>query len=230
MSIAGGHRFSQYRPFPPEPDNDPWWSRLDRKTIILFVLAFGVPATLYVAVKIMMFQISWQQPAKEAPVAVMAASHQPTSDVARADLVDKSWRNLEPALRLSKVTIEDNNNLKINSRPAQLYGFQVIPRSKICTHKNGERWACGQRAYVALLNAMGSTTVDCRQNDKGAPIDIDAPRTFVCYLPGTDLAELMLRQGWGTVPEGVNDPRYLAAAEMARARQSGMWRPLPSSP
>lgn len=194
----------------------------------LLALFFGVPAILFIGLKLVAIQFAAAKRGSAEPDRTIVSTPVPPESVAAID-VDTSWVNLDPAYRAYKVTIGDDSSLKLNNRPARLYGLDVIPRSKICTYANGDRWACGQRAYVALINAMGSTTIDCREKDKGAPINADAPRTFICHL-GTDLAELMLRQGWGTVQEGVVDARYAAAAAAARVRQAGMWRPLPSSP
>lgn len=189
---------------------------IDRKTLRHLALFFGVPALLFIALKL-------------AAVQFAAAKRGPAVPDRTGSIDVTNWSRLDPAYRAYKVTIGDDSGLTLNNEPARLYGFDVIPRSKTCAYANGDRWACGQRAYIALISAMASTTIDCRETDREAPIDADGRQTFICHL-GTDLAELMLRQGWGTVQKGVGEPRYVAAAETARMRQAGMWRPLPSSP
>lgn len=188
----------------------------DRRTIRLLALFFVVPALLFIALKLAAVQF--------------AATKRAAAVQGQTGSIDvTNWTRLDPAYRAYKVTIGEDSSLTLNSEPARLYGFDVIPRSTTCAYANGDRWACGQRAYIALISAMGSTTIDCRDTDREAPIDADGRQTFICHL-GTDLAELMLRQGWGTVPKSVTERRYVAAAETARMRQAGMWRPLPSSP
>jgi endonuclease YncB( thermonuclease family) len=79
-----------------------------------------------------------------------------------------------------------------------------------------------------MINAMGSTSVDCQERTNIAPTDAGAPRSYTCRLPGTDLSELMLKEGWATVEPGATDLRYFQAAASARALKTGMWRRLPS--
>lgn len=229
MSIAGENYWPRYQTPVRGRAAVAVRPKIDRKTLLLLALFLGVPAVLFITLKfaVIEFYAAKRQPsATEQPIVSTPA----TPDVTAAIGIDPGWAKLDPAYRAYKVSIEDDNSLKLNNRPGRLYGLQVIPRSKICTYANGGRWACGQRAYIALINVIGSTTIDCREKDKGAPIDIDAPRTYICHLPGTDLAELMLREGWGTMQKGVTDPRYIEAAATAHKRQAGMWRPLPSSP
>lgn len=229
MSTVGGNYWPHYPTPVPDRKSVAAYPKLNRKTVRLLAAFFAVPALLFIALKLSAIEFAAAKRSPGVTAAPVTASPPATEGKGSID-IDLSWSKLDPAYRAYKATIEDDNSLKLNNRPARLYGFQVIPRSKICTYANGERWACGQRAYVAMLNAMGSTTIDCREKDKGAPIDVDTPRNFICHLPGTDLAELMLRQGWGTVQDGLVDPRYVEAAAIARARQAGMWRQLPSNP
>lgn len=193
----------------------------------LLTLFFGVPAVLFIALKVAAIQFAAANRGGAVPEQAVASKATAPEETGPIDVTN--WTRLDPAYRAHKVAIGDDSSLMLNNEPARLYGFDVIPRSKTCAYTNGDRWACGQRAYVALINAMGATTIDCRETHRQALTSADGRRSFICHL-GTDLAELMLSQGWGTVQEGVIDPRYLAAAETARIRRAGMWRPLPSSP
>ncbi|HQR90872.1 MAG TPA: hypothetical protein PLH31_16720 [Caulobacter sp.] len=99
----------------------------------------------------------------------------------------------------------------------------MLPRSRICNYQTGERWACGQRASIALLNVAGATTIDCR------PKDPDRASVVICRLAGSDLAELRPREGWGALAGGVTEKRYIDVAAAAFANKNGMWmlRPPP---
>lgn len=200
--------------------------KLGWKGATLLILFLLLPMVIYAGLKLAAMVFEPADGPAQHPAAV---EPQPAAGQTVPTNIDLSWTHLEPVYRSYEVIVEEDSSLKLNGRPARLYGFQAIPRQKICTYANGERWACGQRAYVALINVMGRTTVDCREKNKGAPMDINAPRTYTCQLPGTDLTELMLKEGWGTVQNGVSDPRYWAAAAAAQTRQNGMWRPLPTS-
>lgn len=228
MSVAGQNYQPRFGTGAERIRSPRRWQRpkIDRKKVTLFILIFGPVAALFIALKIA--PLFFEKTPAEAPVAQGATTSTATAaPIAAAPSpanLDTAWTTLEPAYRTYKVSIGEDSSLKINGRPAQLYGFRVIPRSKICLYGNGERWACGQRAYVALINLMGATTIDCQERNRGAPVDIDNPRSYQCRLPGTDLAELLLTEGWGTTPPDEVDARYLNAANAARLMKAGMWR------
>jgi len=128
-----------------------------------------------------------------------------------------AWTELEPAYKNYKIQIGNDTSLQVDNQTLELYGIKILPRSQICAYRSGERWACGQRAYIALINIMGSTTIDCR------PRDVINPRVVVCHLGGADISELMLREGWGHLADGVTERKYIDAANAAIARETGMW-------
>jgi endonuclease YncB( thermonuclease family) len=151
-----------------------------------------------------------------------APSASPVSFTAEPDYMT-DFTDLAPVYKNYKVEIANDGSLQAGKQAFQLYGIKILPRSRICTYRNGERWACGQRAYIALLNVLGSTTVDCR------PKDADRPHVVVCRLAGVDISELMLHEGWGTLADGVGDKRYVNAATSAYTNKTGMWRLFPAS-
>jgi endonuclease YncB( thermonuclease family) len=135
---------------------------------------------------------------------------------------EPAWTKLEPAYKNYKVQIVNDGSLQADNHALELYGIKILPRSQICTYRNGERWACGQRAYIALLNILGSTTIDCR------PKDANRPQLVICRLAGIDISELMLREGWGNVANGVTEKQYVDAVNAAFAHKVGMWSQQPT--
>lgn len=131
--------------------------------------------------------------------------------------VTSDWTKLEPAYKSYKIQVGNDSSLQTDQKAIELYGINILPRSQICTYRSGERWACGQRAYIALLNVLGAATVDCR------PYQANQPRIVVCHLGGRDIAELMLRDGWATLANGVTNQNYMGAAAAAFTIKSGMW-------
>lgn len=131
--------------------------------------------------------------------------------------VAPNWTRLEPAYKSFKIQVGNDNTLQTDQHAIELYGVNILPRNQICTYSSGERWACGQRTYIALLNILGAATVDCR------PQQENQPRIVVCHLGGRDIAELMLREGWATVANGVTEKHYMDAATAALTNKNGMW-------
>ncbi|MDO8879112.1 MAG: hypothetical protein Q7V40_23800, partial [Pseudolabrys sp.] len=131
--------------------------------------------------------------------------------------VAPNWTKLEPAYKSFKIQVGNDNTLLTDQHAIELYGVNILPRNQICTYSSGERWACGQRTYIALLNILGAATVDCR------PQQENQPRIVVCHLGGRDIAELMLREGWATLANGVTEQHYMDAATAASTNKNGMW-------
>ncbi|MGA7802483.1 MAG: thermonuclease family protein, partial [Gammaproteobacteria bacterium] len=90
-------------------------------------------------------------------------------------------------------------------------------------YRDGRRWACGLRAYVALLNLIGSAAIECHPNDTSKP-DV-----VVCHKGSIDLSEWMLEHGWARLHPGVTDKRYVAAVQTAKAGKVGIWVEEPPS-
>lgn len=129
----------------------------------------------------------------------------------------EKWTALEPAYQNYETKIASDGGLQSDGHTLHLYGISMPNRSQVCTYRNGERWACGQRAYIALLNLVGSTTLACRAKDTGQP-DL-----LICRLAGIDIAEWMLRSGWAYLGDGVRDKLYVNAAATGSKLKVGIW-------
>lgn len=202
-------------------------------TLILFtlkraplLLIVGTVAVILLAVSAyLFFKAGSSSPPKgvdDRSKATKAASAAEAVNANAAPDVTVNWSGLEPAYKSYKIQVNNDNSLQTDQQAIELYGISILPRSQICSYQSGERWACGQRAYIALLNILGAATVDCR------PRPTDQPRTVVCSLGGSDIAELMLREGWGTLAKGVTEQRYIDAAAAGFTNKAGMWSLLPS--
>jgi len=131
------------------------------------------------------------------------------------------WTRLEPAYREYQVRVAPDGTLKIGAEPVRLYGITIPGRNQICKYRNGQPWACGQRAYIALLNFIGSTTIACRLRDMGRP------DRLICHVVGIDVSEWMLRSGWAYLGKGVTDKAYVNAAATGPRLKIGLWAERP---
>lgn len=195
-----------------------------------FLFIGGLAAVILASIGYLYFDtqdVTVPAPAKAVVTApsTTVGSEVPTNTTDRPAATEEagSWTALDPAFKNYKIQINNDGSLQAGKQAIELYGVKMLPRSRICSYQTGERWACGQRAYIALLNVMGATTIDCR------PKDPDRDNVVICRLAGTDLAELMLREGWGTLAAKVTEKRYIDAAAAAFANKTGMWtlRPPP---
>jgi endonuclease YncB( thermonuclease family) len=113
------------------------------------------------------------------------------------------------------VRVDQNANLKAGSTSFKFYGLVLPLRQKICTSATGARWACGNRALIALRNLVDTRTVACAFKDEG--------KSAVCWVERTDITLWMLQEGWAELAAGISDKAYIAATKLAQVRKVGLW-------
>lgn len=129
-----------------------------------------------------------------------------------------SARLLAPTtLSYYRVHVALDSTLQAGKHTFHLYAANVPGREGTCTYRDGRRWACGLRAYVALLNLVGSAAIECH------PKDASKPDFVICHKGAIDLSEWMLEHGWARLHPGVTDKRYVAAVQAAKAAKVGIW-------
>ena len=97
-----------------------------------------------------------------------------------------------------------------------LYGIQLVRRNRICAPE-GVRWACGQRAFIAMRGLLEGQSISC------SFIAAAGSPKAVCRVGDTDVTQWLLSQGWAELAEGVTDETYAEAAASARRRKVGIW-------
>jgi hypothetical protein len=115
--------------------------------------------------------------------------------------------------------IHQDGSIRADGQTLDLYGAILIPRNRIwiCASAEGARWACGQRAYLAVRRLLAGQSITCSFKQISVP-----PKT-VCSMDGQDIARLLLREGWAELPIDVTDQGYVEASELARKRGLGIW-------
>src|SRR5262249_16273042 len=56
----------------------------------------------------------------------------------------------QDAVRFERTRIDMSGSILADGHNLNLYGAVLVRRDKICTTAEGARWACGQRAFIAL--------------------------------------------------------------------------------
>ena len=103
-----------------------------------------------------------------------------------------------------------------SGRNLDLYGMQLVRRNRICAPE-GARWACGQRAFIAMRGLLEGQSISC------SFIAAAGSPKAVCRVGDTDVTQWLLSQGWAELAEGVTDETYAEAAASARRRKAGIW-------
>jgi endonuclease YncB( thermonuclease family) len=120
-------------------------------------------------------------------------------------------------VRFERVRVDMNGLIYADGRSLNLYGAVFIPRNRICTSPQGARWACGQRAFMALRNLLEGKPIACRFKHMA-----DVPKA-ACSVGDDDIAQFLLAEGWAELAEGVTEEIYVGAHTSARRRKAGIW-------
>jgi endonuclease YncB( thermonuclease family) len=123
----------------------------------------------------------------------------------------------QDAVRFERVRIDMSGVIYADGHSLSLYGVALIPRNKICNPPDGVRWACGQRAFVALRNLLEGKSIACTFKH------IAGPPKAACSVGDDDVAQVLLTQGWADLAEGVSEESYVEAHSSAQSRKAGIW-------
>lgn len=115
--------------------------------------------------------------------------------------------------QLPSVQVLNDGTLRSVGKVYQLYGLSFPARKKICIAPTGERWACGQRAYIMLRSQLQSRTMNCRLKSGSE----DAALLTGCRVNDTDIALSLLRSGLVDLADGVSERDYIEAAAQGKA-------------
>ena len=81
----------------------------------------------------------------------------------------------------------------------------------------GARWACGQRAFMAIRALLDGKSITCSFKH------ISEPPKAVCSIENSDVAQFLLSEGWAELAAGIEDKAYVEASESARSKGAGIW-------
>jgi endonuclease YncB( thermonuclease family) len=132
-----------------------------------------------------------------------------------------NWTTSNDAYQYYQFQLTSNGSLRADKQSFHLYGIILPKRNQVCIYHDGERWACGLRAHVALLNFIGSTALGCR------PENDSKPTILICRLVDTDVSEWMLANGWAYLEQGVTERPYINAAAVGFYFKAGVWAEQP---
>ena len=160
-----------------------------------------------------------------APAAPAAAQEEgrPVADPAPSRKIIRTKRLRIPAdlferdaVFFKRARVEAGGTIRADGHNIDLYGMQLVRRNRICAPE-GARWACGQRAFIAMRGLLEGQSISC------SFIAAAGSPKAVCWVGDTDVTQWLLSQGWAELAEGVTDETYAEAAASAQRRKAGIW-------
>jgi endonuclease YncB( thermonuclease family) len=120
------------------------------------------------------------------------------------------------AIFFKRARVEAGGRIRSDGHNLDLYGLEQVRRNRICAPE-GARWACGQRAFIAVRGLLEGQSISC------SFIAAAGSPKAVCWIGDIDVTQWLLSQGWAELAEGVTDESYVEAAASARRRKVGIW-------
>jgi endonuclease YncB( thermonuclease family) len=120
------------------------------------------------------------------------------------------------AVFFKRVRVEAVGTIRADGHNLDLYGLELVRRNRICAPE-GVRWACGQRAFIAMRGLLEGQSI------RFSFIAAAGSPKAVCWVGDTDVTQWLLSEGWSELAEGVTDESYVEAAASARRRKAGIW-------
>ena len=120
-------------------------------------------------------------------------------------------------VRFERARIDMSGSILADGHNLSLYGAVLLRRDKICTSAEGARWACGQRAFMALRSLLEGRSITCRFKHATVP-----PKA-VCWVGDSDVTLFLLSQGWAELADDVTEATYVEALASAQSKKVGIW-------
>jgi endonuclease YncB( thermonuclease family) len=118
----------------------------------------------------------------------------------------------------------DGDTLEVDGVTIQLYGIEAPELGQLCK-SDDEQSHCGVEAALALrkLVTVSGQELHCSPWGGGPPQrTADGALLEVCQIGDQDVAQVMLRSGYGVVPPG-SFPDYVEAEKAAKDGHLGIW-------
>jgi endonuclease YncB( thermonuclease family) len=123
----------------------------------------------------------------------------------------------QDAVRFERARVDMSGSILADGHNLNLYGAVLVRRDKICTTAEGRRWACGQRAFIALRSLLEGKSITCRFKH------VTVPPKAVCWVGDSDVTHLLLSQGWAELADEVTEASYVEALASAQSKKAGIW-------
>ena len=116
---------------------------------------------------------------------------------------------------VDKARVLPDNSIEINGEKRILHGA-VIPLGTQKCLAGVQSWPCGAKATLRLHSLLQSRPLTCAAMNTGIATD-----SVRCTSAEIDIAEQLVAEGWGLVPNA--DATYEPAERAARIKGSGIW-------
>ena len=116
-----------------------------------------------------------------------------------------------------RASVVDGDTLEILGQRIRMHGIDAPESGQECK-ADGQKYRCGQKAALALLDKIGQQTVSCEQHDT----DMYERAVAVCRVGAEDLGAWMVLEGWALAYRKYSSS-YVWAEDAAKEGRKGLW-------
>jgi len=118
-----------------------------------------------------------------------------------------------------RVSVIDGDTFEMHGQRIRLHGIDAPESGQQCKGANGKTYRCGQMAAKQMSGYVSGQTVNCEILDK------DRYGRFIarCLVNGTDVNELLVKEGWALAYRQYSKD-YVRAEAKAKRANIGLWQ------
>jgi len=118
-----------------------------------------------------------------------------------------------------RVSVIDGDTFEMHGKRIRLHGIDAPESGQQCKGANGKTYRCGQMAAKQMSGYVSGQTVNCEILDK------DRYGRFIarCLVNGTDVNELLVKEGWALAYRQYSKD-YVRAEAKAKLDNIGLWQ------
>ncbi len=133
--------------------------------------------------------------------------------------VSLMWPGLSFATDFSGVSrVIDGDTVEVQGAKIRMHGIDAPESKQSCQRPNGEFWACGKQATLALVEKINGSQIQCDGRDQDRYGRVIA----VCFSGDIDLNAWMVSQGWAVSYRRYSKD-YVSHEEIAQSARLGVW-------
>jgi len=125
----------------------------------------------------------------------------------------------EEIISNTEVIVVDGDTIKFNNKKIRLHGIDTPEIKQICKNNKDEKYKCGIKAKLALINLINKNEIKCVINGK------DRYKRLIgtCFIKDLNINSWLVKNGWALAYRKYSG-RYTDEEDWAKNNLKGLWQ------